>query len=558
MPEEGSQRQRFYLHQRPALRPYICVVNQDRWPFDFSDNQFKPVNELASLHDAILYADGRPEERAAYGCSYSAEFDLSRLVAGSNTERVPQKGAIVSVHWLLQQGEEPDAAVDKRAGNCRLRLTEEGFVPLDRSSAEQLDESVVFEKRAQFVREYEEFTLKEIAGFDVQHRRVAEAVSAGSVADALRVLADDLCFWAGNLKPHFYHHISHSVTDPSFVRMRDVPEGASFQVLEHWIIRDWIGSREVYDLLEFHKSPEYAQSFSNRLETLHQARVEFANLLTQHTVQSGGDDIDGDFALDEVRKDLKHRALWLADHLRRIAIQFEASSPASRSAPTSPGLAPTEVATVPEQEPSEFSGGTMAFHADRVELCGVDICSGPRSSTRRKLLDLLRQKRSDGSFIAYSGDKLAAEAGLTGGAPGAVRDLREAIRAALRDGANIICGKDDVVLSGGPGYRLSESVAIELSPEIADITDTGDVRDDYDPSDSDVLDVPDDPALVRQAWIVEQLENGVQLKGPDIAHNFACSAKTAQRDLAALKKSGEIEFVGPARSGYYRLKGESP
>ena len=185
--------------------------------------------------------------------------------------------------------------------------------------------------------------------------------------------------------------------------------------------------------------------------------------------------------------------------------------------------------------------------------------SGTRSRARRKLLDLLRQKRADGSFVAHSGDELAAKAGLRGGAStitGTVRGLREAIRVAL-EGANIICKKDDVVLSGGPGYRLAESVEIELSTEITDtttdITDTGDDRDDHDRSDSDVLDVPDDPALARQAWILEQLENGAQLKGPDVVQNFVCSAKTAQRDLTALKKAGKIEFVGNARSGYYRI-----
>lgn len=352
------------------------------------------------------------------------------------------------------------------------------------------------------------------------------------------------------------------MTDRSFVRMRDVPEDAPFQVLEHWIIRDWIGSREVYDLLEFHKSPEYAKSFSHRLETLHHARVEFAKLLTRHTVESSGDDIESDFALDEVRKDLKHRAMWLADHLRRIAIQFDATTkPAGITALASLDVVPAEGNLTSDQEPVEFNGGTMAFFPDRVELCGVDICSGPRSRNRRRLLDLLRSKRSDGTFVAYSGDKLVAEAGLNGGAPGAVRDLREAIRAALRDGANTVCGKDEVILSGGPGYRLIESVKIKMSSEIADAiagtttdnTDIGDDRDDYDLPDTDVLDVPDDPTLDRQAWILEQLENGVRLKGPDVVRNFACSPKTAQRDLTALRDAGTIEFVGPARTGYYRL-----
>lgn len=559
MENRGSmQVQQFFLHHPQGLRPYLCVANQDRWPFDFSDNQFKPASELRSPRDASFHANGRQEARAAYGYAYSVDFDLQRLLLGGNRDRIPLDGALISIHWLVQQDSEPDLFVDKQVGSCCLRLVGDRFEPADSSSAKQLDESIAFADREEFRKEYRDFEVREFDELEVRHQSLEEAFQVGSIADALRVLAEDVSCWAMNLKSHLYHHTLYSATDPMFVRMRDVPEDAPFEVIEPWIVRDWIGSHETYDLLEFHKTPEYAKVFAARLESLNQSRRDFAKALNKCTVDGTCNDLECLLELDETRKDLKHHALWLADHLRRIAVQFDGAANSFAGSATGALAASTvQGDTLDDRGPTRFSGGTMAFHADQVEFCGVDICSGPRSRTRRKLLDLLRRKRSDGTFVSYSGDKLAAEAGLTGGAPGAVRDLREAIRAALRDGANIICGKDDVVLSGGPGYRLSESVAIELSPDIVDMTtdimDTGDVRDDYDQSDSDVLDVPDAPALARQAWIIEQLEKGVQLKGPDIAQNFACSAKTAHRDLTALKQAGTIEFVGTARSGYYRI-----
>jgi hypothetical protein len=97
---------------------------------------------------------------------------------------------------------------------------------------------------------------------------------------------------------------------------------------------------------------------------------------------------------------------------------------AGESPPTPSASELQESDTPPELEP--FSGGTMVFFRDRVELCGVDICSGPRSLRRRKALDLFRSRKA-GQFVAYSGETLAKKLGLTrgqNGAAGVVRDLR--------------------------------------------------------------------------------------------------------------------------------------
>lgn len=52
-----------------------------------------------------------------------------------------------------------------------------------------------------------------------------------------------------------------------------------------------------------------------------------------------------------------------------------------------------------------------------------------------------------------------------------------------------------------------------------------------------------------------ELRKGRQLRAPEIATQLWCSAKTIKRDMEALRDAGQIEFVGPPKTGHYRLKG---
>jgi hypothetical protein len=259
-----------------------------------------------------------------------------------------------------------------------------------------------------------------------------------------------------------------------------------------------------------------------------------------------------------------------------------------------------------------FSGGTMVFYADRVELCGVTICGGARSKRRHDALNLLRVRKGQ-RFVAYSGEELAGQVGLkTGqnGAAGLVRDIRERITDALRSQANINCVDEDVILSGGPGYRFADCISVQdgdqpdtgHNTDITDMGSEGDVRnvrnddvrnvrnddvrnvrnddvrnvrnddvrnvrnDDVrnvrnvpngdvpNVRNGDVPDVPDDAAETRRVWILQRLAEGHQLRAPDVVKEFRCSVKTAQRDLQALKEKEKIEFVGATRTGFYRLR----
>ena len=210
---------------------------------------------------------------------------------------MPAEGSEIGIHWLAQAGDKPDIKVDRQKQHCRLRLVAGRFEPVDNQSRDQLDENIAFEKRKKDAKAYSELVLREIDGQDSIRERLVTAVRVGDVAATLRVLADDLCFWAGNLKDHLLHQVTHLATDPSFVRMMDVPQDAPFQFLAPWVVREWIGSHEAFDLLEFYKSAEYARRFSARLNDLHEARVEFSTLVTQYTVQTRGDDAMGMFGL---------------------------------------------------------------------------------------------------------------------------------------------------------------------------------------------------------------------------------------------------------------------
>jgi hypothetical protein len=220
--------------------------------------------------------------------------------------------------------------------------------------------------------------------------------------------------------------------------------------------------------------------------------------------------------------------------------------------------------------PRGLNRGEIVFHENRVELCGVDICSGPRCRTRRVVLELLSQRREDGSFIAYSSKSLETEAkrhGAKGSAVAWIRDLRAAIAEAVRKNQTIDVDPRELLLSGGAGYRLSDRLNVRFvdQPLIKDIKDTRDMTArDISPelhvinvpnvSNADSGAVPDAGSKKRRDWIVQQLKDGVRLKAAAVAAQFRCSTKTAMRDLAALRHEGKIEFDGARRTGCYRMR----
>jgi DeoR-like helix-turn-helix domain len=65
---------------------------------------------------------------------------------------------------------------------------------------------------------------------------------------------------------------------------------------------------------------------------------------------------------------------------------------------------------------------------------------------------------------------------------------------------------------------------------------------------------PDDRLNPRQRWYLGALAAGKEVRAGDLQHRWGVSETTARRDLATLKERGMIEFVGPPRTGRYRLR----
>ena len=51
-----------------------------------------------------------------------------------------------------------------------------------------------------------------------------------------------------------------------------------------------------------------------------------------------------------------------------------------------------------------------------------------------------------------------------------------------------------------------------------------------------------------------EVKSGRELRRADLVERFGVSTSTARRDLRALIEGGDVEFLGPTKTGYYRLK----
>ena len=73
----------------------------------------------------------------------------------------------------------------------------------------------------------------------------------------------------------------------------------------------------------------------------------------------------------------------------------------------------------------------------------------------------------------------------------------------LQKEANLKCGPEDVILSGGPGYRFADCLSVQLieQAEATDITDTDDDKDVGDVRDStpDCTDLDSSTTVRRKA-----------------------------------------------------------
>ncbi len=209
-----SDQQALYLHYWPHRPIYVCLRDQKKRPFDFKQGVFRPTSELQDLSHACLPANEKPEWRADYGCSYSVSVDLIPMKARDENPTGLKDGDQFEVLWILQTGDNPSPNQDKIVGSgCRMILADGRFSPADPSSAEMLDESLLFAKRESRRNEAGKFREAEQQWMDSVCDRRDLAVQAADIGEVLRVLATDLCHWGDNLKHHLFHYCDQRCDD---------------------------------------------------------------------------------------------------------------------------------------------------------------------------------------------------------------------------------------------------------------------------------------------------------------------------------------------------------
>lgn len=253
-----------------------------------------------------------------------------------------------------------------------------------------------------------------------------------------------------------------------------------------------------------------------------------------------------------------------------------------------------------------FKGGELVFYPDRVELCGVKVCGDASSGIMRKILDTLGTKRENGRFRSFSGADLARAAGSDSGqnaTAAAIKAFRDKVQELLRQELGLACGRADVIENNRLGYRFTEGVTVRdaseagrppsesngtwvvRTPALDDPVNPDDdpvfrggnghshrreapgspTRSPVESTDDAVSDPANDPVTAdgadrpmvvvlnaRHQWVLAQMKAGQPVRRKDIEREFKVSRETAKRDLADL--GDQIEFTGPPKTGYYRLK----
>lgn len=215
-------------------------------------------------------------------------------------------------------------------------------------------------------------------------------------------------------------------------------------------------------------------------------------------------------------------------------------------------------AAINHEPPQPFECGEMVFSEDRVELCEVKICGTPGSGMIRRILDQLKHKNSNGRYVRYGGAELAKRVECERGQNSiteAVREFRNSVCEVMLEEANVQMNRlRDIILNDRRyGYRLSSKITVRDAGAPPSVL--------CDPPNDLVNDPQKNPTPSndeteynkRQQWVLEQMRAGKPVRKVDIIDQFKCSKETAKRDLKALRCHGLVEFVGPYKTGHWRL-----
>ncbi len=246
---------------------------------------------------------------------------------------------------------------------------------------------------------------------------------------------------------------------------------------------------------------------------------------------------------------------------------------------------------LPGEEPREFRGGSLAYYATHVELCGIVLLECDAIGHSWSVMQALRTPRTSGLLPHLSGPRLARAVDPSGqlsenAIASCVHHLRGRFAHTMLERANVLVGREGVIANGNRGYHLAPWLGIEsydgpligaASAHVPTITGPG-TQAGQSPTVLDCPAVtphepptaptvpgaaiprPNDapqfhlaPLPERQQWIWEQVLAGVKLERAMVQRHFGISEKQAKRELAALSARGLIEFRRKPHPGFYVL-----
>lgn len=186
---------------------------------------------------------------------------------------------------------------------------------------------------------------------------------------------------------------------------------------------------------------------------------------------------------------------------------------------------------------AKLGAATLRYFPDRIELDDLEICE-PDNGMIWRVLNLLKERKTNGQPKAFPGKRVAEELGLMRG-QNAVCDAVSAFRKKLINllAENGIDGTDDtVIMRGKSGYQLHPGLTVDDQSHQAPRK----TKEQLGESPAD-----------RRDWILGELTRGRKLRRTDLEKQFRISTATAKRDFGIL--DGRVQFVGIGAAGYYAL-----
>jgi hypothetical protein len=210
-------------------------------------------------------------------------------------------------------------------------------------------------------------------------------------------------------------------------------------------------------------------------------------------------------------------------------------------------IAPTQTAapvTGEARAPQPFTRGELMLYPDHAELLGVKIISDTGTGLSLKALEVLDARMPSGHWRGFSAHMLAKLIGADSEAAaiGCISTLRDNIVERLLKHRDLACERDGVIQNDDVrGYHYRDGIVVQRVHRDAPAV------------------IPDGQAEVEQG--VAQRRHKVlailtkrPMRVPEIASCVGVTTKTVHRTLDGLKQDGLIEFVGPPKTGCYRIK----